>query len=79
MSQEDVEAVTGRAVCGNMLFTDLTIQLHLSTELEDENIAVVSLYPGIVVTEKMNNLMRNPKEFEEKVSASNEQGVRGDQ
>ena len=29
--------------------------------------AVVSLYPGVVVTEKMLNLMKDPKEFEEKV------------
>lgn len=29
--------------------------------------AVVSLYPGVVVTEKMQNLMKDPEEFEEKV------------
>lgn len=37
------------------------------SELEDENVAVVSLYPGIVVTEKMDTSMKNPAEFEEKV------------
>lgn len=37
------------------------------SELEEENVAVVSLYPGIVVTEKMDRLMENPAEFEEKV------------
>ena len=29
--------------------------------------AVVSLYPGVVVTERMLNLRKDPKEFEEKV------------
>lgn len=39
------------------------------TELEEEKVAVVSVYPGIVKTEKMNSLMtKNPAEFEANVS-----------
>lgn len=37
------------------------------SELEEEKVAVVSLYPGIVKTEKMDSLMKNPKEFEANV------------
>eukprot|EP00752_Nemacystus_decipiens_P004175 g3817.t1 len=37
----------------------------MAVELEDEKVAVVSLYPGIVKTEKMVNLMtKSPKDFE---------------
>lgn len=35
-------------------------------ELEKENVAVVSLYPGIVTTEKMQDLM-GKEDFEENV------------
>eukprot|EP00904_Undaria_pinnatifida_P014191 jgi/Undpi1/9902/HiC_scaffold_28.g12356.m1 len=38
----------------------------MAIELEEENVAVVSLYPGIVVTEKMDSLMKTPDVFEEK-------------
>lgn len=38
------------------------------SELEEEKVAVVSLYPGIVKTEKMDNLMtKSPKDFEANV------------
>lgn len=37
-------------------------------ELEEEKVAVVSLYPGIVKTEVMDNLMtKSPKDFEANV------------
>lgn len=40
----------------------------LSEELEEEKVAVVSLYPGIVKTEKMVGLMtKSPKDFEANV------------
>lgn len=41
------------------------------SELEEEKVAVVSLYPGIVKTEKMDNLMtKTPEDFVEKASES---------
>ncbi len=40
----------------------------LPEELEEEKVAVVSLYPGIVKTEKMVGLMtKSPKDFEANV------------
>lgn len=40
----------------------------LAIELEEEKVAVVSVYPGIVKTEKMKSLMtKNPAEFEANV------------
>jgi len=51
----------------------------LPEELEEEKVAVVSLYPGIVKTEKMVGLMtKSPKDFEANVRLGTHGGGRRD-
>lgn len=47
-------------------------------EFKEENVAVVSLYPGIVATEGLKNLIKNPAEFESKVRLPKREGGGGE-